>query len=325
MKTRVTAIFSRVLFLLVLIPTAVSAQKLNSKDKKTVTQLRTDIGYLASDALGGRLTGSPGQQAAAECIIKAFEAAKLKPMGENGDWYQNFEIAQLRIASGTSSLIIDTKMFKVFEDFYPISYCPDKGAATGRLFNAGKGISAPELNHNDYAQAAGAQGKIFVIDIASPDSNKAHGKFGQYDLRYRIETAIKFGASAILLVNSDPQNTISPEGTLEPRIKPLDKPVFFMKNYPTTDSLMKVGIQATLTADILTLKATGKNVIGFFDNKAPTTVIIGAHYDHLGTGEMGGSRTKEIGLIHNGADDNASGTAALMELARRISKDKKAA
>jgi len=70
-------------------------------------------------------------------------------------------------------------------------------------------------------------------------------------------------------------------------------------------------------------KAIGRNVIGYIDNGAATTVVLGAHYDHLGYGEDGNSRsTSKEPAIHNGADDNASGTAALIELARALKKSK---
>lgn len=59
------------------------------------------------------------------------------------------------------------------------------------------------------------------------------------------------------------------------------------------------------------------NIIGFIDNAAPYTIVVGAHYDHLGKGEIGGSKDSlGVGKIHNGADDNASGVAGLLELAR---------
>ncbi len=65
-----------------------------------------------------------------------------------------------------------------------------------------------------------------------------------------------------------------------------------------------------------------ENIIGFLDNSAPYTVVIGAHYDHLGLGDFGGSKDPDnIGKIHNGADDNASGVAGLLELARHYSNN----
>ena len=75
--------------------------------------------------------------------------------------------------------------------------------------------------------------------------------------------------------------------------------------------------------DIGEKKRTGHNVIGYIDNGAPNTIVLGAHYDHLGYGEDGNSmlRTGEH-LIHNGADDNASGTAALIELSRLLKNSK---
>src|SRR5690606_28765808 len=66
----------------------------------------------------------------------------------------------------------------------------------------------------------------------------------------------------------------------------------------------------------------GSNVIGYLDMGASNTIIIGAHFDHLGFGEDGNSRATAMGDIHNGADDNASGTAAILELARMVKSEK---
>ncbi len=68
---------------------------------------------------------------------------------------------------------------------------------------------------------------------------------------------------------------------------------------------------------------TGMNVIGFQDNKAKFTVVIGAHFDHLGTGSEGSLHAAKNGEIHNGADDNASGVALLLQLAEQVSNSQK--
>jgi Zn-dependent M28 family amino/carboxypeptidase len=65
------------------------------------------------------------------------------------------------------------------------------------------------------------------------------------------------------------------------------------------------------------------NVLGFIDNQADQTIVIGAHHDHLGRGQKGGSLAETPGEIHNGADDNASGVAGLFEIARAILKKPK--
>ena len=99
--------------------------------------------------------------------------------------------------------------------------------------------------------------------------------------------------------------------------------------YVTKDAAKKYFSDVTATmdlklkTDITEKKRTGHNVVGYIDNGAATTVVLGAHFDHLGYGEDGNSmmRTGEK-LIHNGADDNASGTAALIELSRLLKKSK---
>ncbi len=82
------------------------------------------------------------------------------------------------------------------------------------------------------------------------------------------------------------------------------------------------GFQIDLQADLAPSKRTGTNVVGYIDNGAPATVVIGAHYDHLGYGEDRNSLAPGEKSIHNGADDNASGTAVLLEVARLLKESK---
>jgi len=95
--------------------------------------------------------------------------------------------------------------------------------------------------------------------------------------------------------------------------------VVFLAN---KDALRKGGKQTvSLTVELKKITASGHNVIGYLDKGAPATVVIGAHYDHLGYGDDGSLYRGEP-AIHNGADDNASGTAALVELARILAATK---
>jgi hypothetical protein len=101
------------------------------------------------------------------------------------------------------------------------------------------------------------------------------------------------------------------------------KPLWGAENY-LQEFTVKKNFNPHASADSGAVEITGHNVIGYIDNKAQNTVIIGAHYDHLGYDEYGGSTYRgekgEKPRIHNGADDNASGTAALLELARMLAR-----
>ncbi|MEY2925452.1 MAG: hypothetical protein RLZZ337_2002, partial [Bacteroidota bacterium] len=110
-----------------------------------------------------------------------------------------------------------------------------------------------------------------------------------------------------------------PSGELAKSISNLGIPILFV-NKDLSDKLTPY---ISLNIDILLLSSMANNVVGYIDNGSTNTVVIGAHHDHLGYGENGNSLAETEGEIHNGADDNASGVAALIELAKIIKKKKK--
>jgi Zn-dependent M28 family amino/carboxypeptidase len=96
-------------------------------------------------------------------------------------------------------------------------------------------------------------------------------------------------------------------------------PIFFVKK-----DLSSLDVTtARFNLDILMITKIANNVLGFIDNQADQTVVVGAHHDHLGRGQKGGSLAEIPGDIHNGADDNASGVAGLFEIAQAIVKKPK--
>ncbi|MBC7426191.1 MAG: M20/M25/M40 family metallo-hydrolase [Bacteroidia bacterium] len=152
--------------------------------------------------------------------------------------------------------------------------------------------------------------------IGSPD-NSAHSKYDPYsEVSTKVNNAIKYGASGVIFTRIN-NTEKDPSGQLSVTIRPTAIPVLFVH-----DTTVISAIHAKIFSKVATLENTAHNVIGFKNNKKKTTIIIGAHQDHLGYNELGGSRTKEEGKIHNGADDNASGVAVMMELMRKLSKGK---
>lgn len=300
---------------------SVSAQKLKGRDHKMMDQMKADIQYLASDNLQGRLTASQGEQYAGEYIAETFASLGITPMGDNGTYYQSFDITTLRIAGGGNDLKLvyggKTTRWANFKDYYPISYCADSQNIEGSVFDAGYGIQAPELSHNDYGKSA--NGKIAIIKLGSPN-NGMHSKFTKYsDIKTKLDLALQNGVIGVIFINPDGE-VDDLKGELSLRIKPMSIPVLFAREKSMKDFEGVERIQ--IKTDVFTNIAQGRNVIGFKNNKKDRTVVICAHYDHLGHGEMGGSRTKENGLIHNGADDNASGVAAMLALAKKLKKRK---
>ncbi|MFM9050722.1 MAG: M20/M25/M40 family metallo-hydrolase [Bacteroidota bacterium] len=158
------------------------------------------------------------------------------------------------------------------------------------------------------------------MESGTPDGNNPHGKFAEWsDLRKKIDVAIAKGASAVIFINSD-TSLKNPEADFNMRITPSSIPVLFAKNKAASTLRDSVVTNCTVGVEINRIMKSGYNVIGMIDNRATNTIVIGAHYDHLGYGAEGSLYRGEQ-EIHNGADDNASGTAGLIELARRLKAD----
>src|SRR5690606_10763505 len=126
------------------------------------------------------------------------------------------------------------------------------------------------------------EGAIFIIEISSPDGIHPHSKYiDHYSINKKIETAIKHGAAGIVFVNSDP-NAENYTEELSPKVARYAIPVVF-STQAIDFQVGRIALQVQLDID----RATGHNVVGFIDNKAPYTVVIGAHFDHLGFGHEG--------------------------------------
>lgn len=297
-----------------------NAQTLNRKEKKSLKRIDKHVNYLASDKLEGRGTGSNGEKLSAEYISEAFKQNKVKALGANSSYFQTFEIVTLRMAKDSSALMVNGIPYFLFTDFYPLSYSSNKSQVNGLLINLGFGITAPELGYDDY-KGKDVKGKIVLINISVPDSVQVHSKFVNYtSLETRVKLAEKMGASGVIFINFGNAKD-NPSGELSRSIKPSGIPVFFVKDARRI-YVPEAELPAMMRSEIFSISETAHNVVAFKNNKAKYTVVIGAHHDHLGRGEIKGSREVNSNEIHNGADDNASGTSALIELSKQLKKRK---
>lgn len=288
--------------------------------KPAYQSIQAHVKYLSSDDLEGRLTGTEGERKAQQYIISQWKKAGISPAGSNG-YLQPFEFTYRVIPKDNCQLILEnysesgTKKLELNE-YYPVSGSGN-GSITAECVKVGYGIYAPDLNHNDYAGHAEIEGKVFVIDVSNPDGGNVHSKFAEFGLQQRIAKAKQLGAVAVIFINPSGKGD-EPSETISTKISTHDIPVVFVKDA----SLFKNdGFNVTLNLFLIREMRTGNNVLGFINNKAPYTVVIGAHYDHLGYGEEN-SLHKGERAIHNGADDNASGTAVMIELAKYLKKSK---
>src|SRR6186713_3092471 len=283
------------------------APKLSKADNATVTNLQAHISYLADDKLEGRRAGTNGEKLAGEYISQKFQLAGLQPKGSEG-FYQPFEIYDGKQINNATHFVINENNLAIDKDFFPFPFSQN--------------ISIEALP-SIAVQEADMPWFYDLKETLEENKNNPHFDLNEY-IRNNAKKAKSRGASAVILYNSSSIDDKLKFDSKD-RTEKLDVPVV----YVTKDAAKKYFSDQTATIDIKLKvdigdkKRTGRNIIGYLDNGAARTVVLGAHYDHLGYGEDNNSmlRTGEK-AIHNGADDNASGTAALIELARILKNTK---
>ena len=299
---------------LLLAPSMAKAQLMPDAD--VLDQLKYDVKYLASDLLEGRETGTEGERMAVEYIAAKFGNVGLMPYGNKASYLQTFTFKAEPVLGSANTLQVGRKRVKVNEDFAPMPFSA-AGSALGKIYKVGYGILAPDLNHDDYGEVSLA-GRIAAIAISSPDGIHPHSKYiAHHDLFARAEHAIAKGAIGILFYNDDPQAE-DPTLKLSPKAPVLSVPAVFLTNKQLHEHVIDNN-PCAINVDIVREERTGTNVVGLLDNGKPNVVVIGAHLDHLGWGDEGSLHRGER-AIHNGADDNASGVAVLMQLARDLAE-----
>lgn len=289
-----------------------SAQLLAQPLNKRSDRLRYHVYYLADDSLAGRLTGTTGEAKAANYIVQEFKKMGLQAAGEKGDWLQPFTFTAKQTYGG-SVVIFDGKK-QNFSSDYAVPSVTATGDVQGKTVDVGYGIQNTNLKQDDYAGKKELAGKIFFIRLGSPDGNNPHGKFGaDATLEQKLALAKKMGAIGAVFYPGDTSEVL-PSDPLDRRTQAAALPAIYLKK-PMQGKLPK---EVRVKTEIRKTTTTGHNVAGWINNNAAYTVVIGAHYDHLGDGSLGGSLSTAKKAIHNGADDNASGTAGLLELAREL-------
>jgi hypothetical protein len=296
--------------LLISVPFLAFSQKLKKQDKLLLDNLQRHIHFLADDRLQGRRAGSAGERIAAEYISKEFQALQLKPQGTQ-DYFQVFEINEGKEISTSTQLQIDGVKLELNKDFFPLATSPDISLE-----------ALPSLS----LQEPGMPWFYDLRELLEENASNPH-----FDIHASIINSTRQiknrGGNAVFLYNT---STISDglKFNAKDRSEKLALPVIYISQEMAKRffSDPSASLDIRLKSEIKDRKRSAINVIGYQDNGATSTVVLGAHYDHLGFGEDGNSReTNKTPVVHNGADDNASGTAALIELARLLkdSKNKK--
>ncbi len=343
----------KILILFVVLTATLCSQ--NNNPEITSAEIQDHINYLASDKLEGRMTGTEALYESADYIKNEFENYGLKPLF-NGNFFQEFPfIKKLELSSDNLLEVsydngnsIESYELITSKDFIPLSFS-DNLKSDGELVFAGYGISAPDLNYDDY-NGMDVKDKIVIVLRNHPDTKSPHSKFEQFaSLRYKATNARDKGAKGILFINTsdkkddelmtlryDNAGKIKDIAVLQIKRDMIDD---ILKSYNNDITQLQNGIDSTLTpnsfalnnhkvklsTDIQEVKGVSVNVGAYLEpdvNKYPDEfLIIGAHFDHLGWGEQNSLYVGKP-MIHNGADDNASGTTGLLELAEKFSSIK---
>ncbi|HEY7817961.1 MAG TPA: M28 family peptidase, partial [Vicinamibacteria bacterium] len=317
-------------------------------------KLIEDIRYLAADVLGGRGNGSSGLEDAASYIEKRFRALGLEPGGDGESFLQPFRVATGQELGGRTKAILragaTVRRLEPGTDFEPLSLSPS-GEVEGPVVFAGYGVTAPDREYDDY-RALEVDGRIVLLLRYAPAVFGEHGWHATF-LR-KAKNAASHGAVAVLIVNGPRHHRddrLVPFGADSSGYEAAPIPVVHLRRDhaealmgESGRTLLEIqddidaslsprafaleGVSAALTVDVRRTSATVSNVLGFLPPTDPPSgsrrrsgehIVIGAHYDHLGLGEKGTRDRMAKGLVHNGADDNASGVAGVLELARVFS------
>lgn len=279
-----------------------------------ITDLKQHISYLADNKLEGRQTGSKGEMLAANYIAADFQNLGLIPFGDDNTYLQSFNFSAGKKATDNNFIKIGNRQL-TYPEVFPLALSGN-GKISAAVIDVQYGIQADSIGYNDYT-GKDVKGKIILAKLSSPEGYHPHTKFYSYaDERIKIKNAIEHGAVGVIFYNTD-ENYEAPVNDYKMKTSAVEIPVMYVPEY-VAQELYGYKKTITLNTELEEINKTGHNILGMINNNASTTIIIGAHYDHLGYNEMGGSLYRGEPAIHNGADDNASGTALIMELAEML-------
>jgi hypothetical protein len=310
---------------------------------------------LSSPAMDGRASGTPGADRAAQYLAEHLKRIGLRPLGDGGDYLQRFPVLT-RVRLGPDNALTQLvggggpRAFAVGSDFLPFTFSND-GDVSAEVVFAGYGITAPPVRYDDYARLD-VRGRIVLVMTGEPRERDPQGPFRPAEhfhyteLRHKVLNAREHGAAGIIVV----ENPARPE----PGLRPLrgTTPAWGITAVGATravaDALLATtgltlasvateidrtlspgsrllaGATVRLQVSLVRERGETANVVGLLPGTDPVlrdeAVVLGAHYDHLGRGSPFSLEPTHADAIHPGADDNASGTAAVLGLAEALAR-----
>lgn len=334
----------------------------STQSRFTAQEFIEPIKFLASDELQGRGNGTPELDRAAKYIADRFHKFGLKPAGDRGKYLQGFEVVVGAKLGDTNAAVFEQSgsetPLKAQQDFVPLSFSGNATLKT-RLVFAGYGITAPEYHYDDY-QGLDASGHAVIVLRHEPQENDEHSVFAgkqfttHADIVNKAINAKNHGATAMILVSdlgnhpgqsdellrleevSGPQEMSIPViqvkvDVVNQWLKPSGQTVDELRQAIDRDLSnhsmpLEASSRLTLSVAIERIHRKVANVVaelrGTDAKFADQYIVVGAHYDHLGLGDQNSLAPNQKGQVHHGADDNASGTSGVLELADVLAHSK---
>jgi hypothetical protein len=336
------------------------------QSRVAASKTRAHVEALASERLGGRLAGSPGERLASEYIISQLKRIGARPLPGRTDYRLPFEFTAGTRDGGTSIAISSVaqaaakpRAFQTRADVQALSFS-DNSEVRGPVVFAGYGIVVPDgqdFGYDSYTTLDVKDKVVLVLRYFPEDADpKTKGILARYaDLRYKAMAARQRGARAMLVVTGPRSpnggaiipmtfdTALAGSGIVAASISgAVANAIFdsFGDKSKTLEAVQKTfdggnphvagfdipNLTVAIKAAVVREQHTGANVAAYLPATGPTGSIqkpwiaLGAHYDHLGRGDHGSSLAgkDEAGRVHAGADDNASGTAAVLAVGESL-------
>lgn len=335
-----------------------SAAAQKAKETRLEKNLREHVTYLASEELEGRKTGEKGGTFAAGYVANMFQRFKLQPGFSGADgrksFLQPFEFISGVEPGDANYFTVNGEAVEREAHWMPIGFSPNAEISNVPIVFAGFGITAADLDYDDY-DGLDPRGKIVLVLAGTPDSGNPHSGFGRFGIHAKSNLAKEKGAVAMVVISNTPDfadeklamrfdqrlgdlalpsivvSRSAASGLLGTDLAGLKEIETWIERRAEAPDSVRIrladppDLDASLSVEIVKKKAEAYNVIGIIPGRDKAlrdeAIVIGAHYDHLGRGGES-SLAPDSTEIHHGADDNASGTSSLLELARQMRKAK---
>jgi hypothetical protein len=299
---------------------AAAGERASAPETQAADRFAAAVGYLAADAREGRGVGSQGFTEAAQFVEAELKAAGVEP-GLAGGWRQAFEVTTQVTRKPETAIELDGKLLG--EDAATPIAASASTTARGELVAVGWGIVDEATRLDDY-QGKAVKGKIALVHRFVPPAAKldAANTSRLGDLRYKAFIARSKGAIGLVVVDDgDPTQDEAPLPRLTAAESESQIPIVVITRAAAA-GLAKGNHTARLAVALAPIRTATSNVVGVIRAAGkvalPGVIVVGAHLDHLGMGGGSSALDPSVHAVHNGADDNASGIAGLLEVARVV-------